>query len=173
MHSAKTANSLTYLLILTPQKYTVSPYRLYFFLFSCISLSSFSISNISPILTISILLTVFFNSQNSYLIKCNITSPTGTSPLTQRLPAPKNPDNRQLRRGQILHANALRGEQLHHCLLQHHRRGLRTFLPSQKMKNVEVDGKKLRLQIVRMLITQWDTAGQDRFRTITSTYYKY
>lgn len=94
-------------------------------------------------------------------------------PLTQRLPAPKNPDNRQLRRGQILHANALRGEQLHHCLLQHHRRGLRTSLPNQKMKNVEVDGKKLRLQIVRMLITQWDTAGQDRFRTITSTYYKY
>ena len=40
------------------------------------------------------------------------------------------------------------------------------------MKNVEVDGKKLRLQIVSLLITQWDTAGQDRFRTITSTYYK-
>ena len=33
------------------------------------------------------------------------------------------------------------------------------------MKNVEIEGKKLRLQI-------WDTAGQDRFRTITSTYYK-
>lgn len=23
-----------------------------------------------------------------------------------------------------------------------------------------------------LYITQWDTAGQDRFRTITSTYYK-
>ena len=34
-----------------------------------------------------------------------------------------------------------------------------------KMKNVEIDGRKVRMQV-------WDTAGQDRFRTITSTYYK-
>lgn len=33
------------------------------------------------------------------------------------------------------------------------------------MKNVEIDGRKVRMQV-------WDTAGQDRFRTITSTYYK-
>lgn len=33
------------------------------------------------------------------------------------------------------------------------------------MKNIEVDGRKVRMQI-------WDTAGQDRFRTITSSYYK-
>lgn len=33
------------------------------------------------------------------------------------------------------------------------------------MKNIELDGRKVRLQI-------WDTAGQDRFRTITSSYYK-
>jgi Ras-related protein Rab-1A len=36
---------------------------------------------------------------------------------------------------------------------------------TQKMKNIELDGRKVRLQI-------WDTAGQDRFRTITSSYYK-
>lgn len=42
------------------------------------------------------------------------------------------------------------------------------FVPSplkQKMKNIELDGRKIRMQI-------WDTAGQDRFRTITSSYYK-
>jgi Ras-related protein Rab-1A len=33
------------------------------------------------------------------------------------------------------------------------------------MKNIELDGRKIRMQI-------WDTAGQDRFRTITSSYYK-
>lgn len=36
---------------------------------------------------------------------------------------------------------------------------------TQKMKNIELDGRKIRMQI-------WDTAGQDRFRTITSSYYK-
>jgi small GTP-binding protein len=30
---------------------------------------------------------------------------------------------------------------------------------------VEVDGKRIKLQI-------WDTAGQDRFKNITQTYYK-
>eukprot|EP00826_Nyctotherus_ovalis_P060015 TRINITY_DN8392_c0_g1_i15.p2 TRINITY_DN8392_c0_g1~~TRINITY_DN8392_c0_g1_i15.p2 ORF type:complete len:202 (+),score=72.18 TRINITY_DN8392_c0_g1_i15:260-865(+) len=34
-----------------------------------------------------------------------------------------------------------------------------------KVKPVKVDGKMIKLQI-------WDTAGQDRFRTITQTYYK-
>lgn len=34
-----------------------------------------------------------------------------------------------------------------------------------KIKTVEVEGKKLKLQI-------WDTAGQERFRNITKTYYK-
>ena len=34
-----------------------------------------------------------------------------------------------------------------------------------KMRTVELDGKKIRLQI-------WDTAGQERFRTITSSYYR-
>ncbi|KAK2949112.1 putative GTP-binding protein YPTM1 [Blattamonas nauphoetae] len=34
-----------------------------------------------------------------------------------------------------------------------------------KYKTVEVHGKKLKLQI-------WDTAGQDRFRTITAAYYR-
>ncbi|KAL0278978.1 UNVERIFIED_CONTAM: hypothetical protein PYX00_000636 [Menopon gallinae] len=33
------------------------------------------------------------------------------------------------------------------------------------MKNVIVDGKKVKLQI-------WDTAGQERFRTITQSYYR-
>jgi len=31
-----------------------------------------------------------------------------------------------------------------------------------KVRNITIDGKKIRLQI-------WDTAGQERFRTITST----
>jgi len=34
-----------------------------------------------------------------------------------------------------------------------------------KLKNLEVDGKKIKMQI-------WDTAGQDRFKTITQTYYR-
>ena len=34
-----------------------------------------------------------------------------------------------------------------------------------KMKTLQVDEKKIRLQI-------WDTAGQERFRTITSSYYR-
>lgn len=34
-----------------------------------------------------------------------------------------------------------------------------------KIKTIEIDGKKIRLQI-------WDTAGQERFKTITQTYYK-
>ncbi|XP_078388622.1 ras-related protein Rab-8B-like [Cetorhinus maximus] len=34
-----------------------------------------------------------------------------------------------------------------------------------KVKTVELDGKKIKLQI-------WDTAGHERFRTITSAYYR-
>ena len=34
-----------------------------------------------------------------------------------------------------------------------------------KIKTIDIDGKKIRLQI-------WDTAGQERFKTITQTYYK-
>ena len=34
-----------------------------------------------------------------------------------------------------------------------------------KLKPITIDGKTIKLQI-------WDTAGQDRFRTITQTYYK-
>ncbi len=34
-----------------------------------------------------------------------------------------------------------------------------------KIRTIELDGKVIKLQI-------WDTAGQDRFRTITSTYYR-
>jgi Ras-related protein Rab-8A len=34
-----------------------------------------------------------------------------------------------------------------------------------KIKSVEVEGKKIKLQI-------WDTAGQERFRTITTAYYR-
>jgi len=34
-----------------------------------------------------------------------------------------------------------------------------------KLKTIEVEGKKLKMQI-------WDTAGQERFKTITQTYYK-
>jgi Ras-related protein Rab-1A len=35
----------------------------------------------------------------------------------------------------------------------------------QKFRTVEIDGKQIKLQI-------WDTAGQDRFRTITASYYR-
>jgi len=34
-----------------------------------------------------------------------------------------------------------------------------------KIKTVEIDGKRIKLQI-------WDTAGQERFRTITTAYYR-
>ena len=34
-----------------------------------------------------------------------------------------------------------------------------------KMKNVELDDKKVKIQV-------WDTAGQERFRTITTSYYR-
>ena len=34
-----------------------------------------------------------------------------------------------------------------------------------KLKNIEIEGKKVKLQI-------WDTAGEERFRTITTSYYK-
>jgi small GTP-binding protein len=34
-----------------------------------------------------------------------------------------------------------------------------------KIKTVEIDGKKIKMQI-------WDTAGQERFRTITQAYYR-
>merc|ERR1712066_22512 len=34
-----------------------------------------------------------------------------------------------------------------------------------KIRTIEVDGKRLKLQI-------WDTAGQERFRTITTAYYR-
>eukprot|EP00441_Pelagodinium_beii_P018332 CAMPEP_0197667252 /NCGR_PEP_ID=MMETSP1338-20131121/65643_1 /TAXON_ID=43686 ORGANISM="Pelagodinium beii, Strain RCC1491" /NCGR_SAMPLE_ID=MMETSP1338 /ASSEMBLY_ACC=CAM_ASM_000754 /LENGTH=200 /DNA_ID=CAMNT_0043246451 /DNA_START=143 /DNA_END=741 /DNA_ORIENTATION=- len=34
-----------------------------------------------------------------------------------------------------------------------------------KIRTIELDGKQIKLQI-------WDTAGQDRFRTITSSYYR-
>ena len=34
-----------------------------------------------------------------------------------------------------------------------------------KLKNIEIDNKKIKLQI-------WDTAGMEKFRTITTSYYK-
>lgn len=34
-----------------------------------------------------------------------------------------------------------------------------------KIKTVEIDGKKVKLQL-------WDTAGQERFRTLTTAYYR-
>merc|ERR1712071_132716 len=57
------------------------------------------------------------------------------------------------------------------CLVRRFTQGV--FPPGQgatigvdfKMKTVEVDGAKIKLQI-------WDTAGQERFSTITSAYYR-
>jgi Ras-related protein Rab-8A len=53
-----------------------------------------------------------------------------------------------------------------------------------KIRTIELDGKRIKLQIVSLLrysmqvswinalIPQWDTAGQERFRTITTAYYR-
>lgn len=55
-----------------------------------------------------------------------------------------------------------------------------------KIRTIELDGKRIKLQIVRTLffcllnpaygvsstLCQWDTAGQERFRTITTAYYR-
>ena len=46
-----------------------------------------------------------------------------------------------------------------------------------KLKTIEIDGKEIKLQIVKkkikkIKILQWDTAGQERFRAITTSYYK-
>ena len=47
-----------------------------------------------------------------------------------------------------MHVNAVRREQFHDCLLQHDWGGFRKFVLMQKMKNIEVDGRKVRMQIV-------------------------
>ena len=39
------------------------------------------------------------------------------------------------------------------------------IIKNQKLKSIEVDGKKVKLQI-------WDTAGQERFKNIQASYYK-
>ena len=39
------------------------------------------------------------------------------------------------------------------------------IIKKQKLKSIEVDGKKVKLQI-------WDTAGQERFKNIQASYYK-
>ena len=57
-----------------------------------------------------------------------------------------------------------------------------------KIRTIELDGKRIKLQIVRQYVVlsngfvlmpyvmamdvQWDTAGQERFRTITTAYYR-
>lgn len=55
-----------------------------------------------------------------------------------------------------------------------------------KIRTIELEGKTVKLQIVRfprnesaaasttdlLVCAQWDTAGQERFRTITSSYYR-
>jgi Ras-related protein Rab-8A len=52
-----------------------------------------------------------------------------------------------------------------------------------KIRTIELDGKRIKLQIVRIFFcclpnsayivrSQWDTAGQERFRTITTAYYR-
>lgn len=63
-----------------------------------------------------------------------------------------------------MHAYALRREQLHNSLLQHHWRRLRTPPPTQKMKNIEIDGKKIRLQIV----THASLSGTPQDRTASA-----
>jgi Ras-related protein Rab-1A len=43
--------------------------------------------------------------------------------------------------------------------------GVDFVMPTQKIKTVDVESKVIKLQI-------WDTAGQEKFRTITSSYYR-
>lgn len=81
-----------------------------------------------------------------------------------RLAGEADPD-RGVGRGQILAADAVRREQVHRELPDHHRRGLPVLLPRGSFKTIKQDGKSIKFQI-------WDTAGQERFRTITSAYYK-
>ena len=43
----------------------------------------------------------------------------------------------------------------------------------KKLKYLDVNNKSVKLQIVFFsLIKKWDTAGQDRFKTIVSSYYR-
>ena len=48
-----------------------------------------------------------------------------------------------------MHVDAIRVKQFHNGLLQHDWSGFRKSLFTQKMKNIEVDGRKVRMQIVR------------------------
>ena len=45
-----------------------------------------------------------------------------------------------------------------------------------KVKKKIIDGKIIRIQIVRnlknIIVTQWDTAGHEKFRAITTSYYR-
>ena len=45
------------------------------------------------------------------------------------------------------------------------KRGMRLRRIDFKIRTIEMDGKRVKLQI-------WDTAGQERFRTITQAYYR-
>ena len=47
----------------------------------------------------------------------------------------------------------------------HMKRGMRLRRIDFKIRTIEMDGKRVKLQI-------WDTAGQERFRTITQAYYR-
>ena len=47
------------------------------------------------------------------------------------------------------------------------------YLFIKKLKYLDVNNKSVKLQIVNfLLIKKWDTAGQDRFKTIVSSYYR-
>jgi Ras-related protein Rab-8A len=48
---------------------------------------------------------------------------------------------------------------------QYHATFISTICIDFKIRTIELDGKKIKLQI-------WDTAGQERFRTITTAYYR-
>lgn len=47
-------------------------------------------------------------------------------------------------------------------------------LLTQKLKVFDIDGYRTKMVIVIFLLLQdqWDTAGQDRFKNITSSYYR-
>ncbi|KAF3850547.1 hypothetical protein F7725_012319 [Dissostichus mawsoni] len=57
------------------------------------------------------------------------------------------------------------GRAVSSCDLQTTRSYITTIGVDFKIRTVEINGEKVKLQI-------WDTAGQERFRTITSTYYR-
>uniref|UniRef100_A0A140T898 Ras-related protein Rab-13 n=1 Tax=Bos taurus TaxID=9913 RepID=A0A140T898_BOVIN len=73
--------------------------------------------------------------------------------------------DRGLRGGQDLSDHSLCRGQLQQHLHLHHRVPSPPLGIDFKIRTVDIEGKKIKLQV-------WDTAGQERFKTITTAYYR-